>query len=106
VSDSINETFEVKARKLYKPLFKFSIDKITSWIRIFNHVPNCLCFWCQWFSQHYKFWNCFFGFKFKYSFINLSRYLGQETAKVPYRSSSQAATCYYQSNHSKVEESR
>jgi len=33
----------------------------------------------------------------------LSRYLDQETAKGPYRSSSQAATCYYQSNHSKVE---
>jgi len=29
--------------------------------------------------------------------------LGLETAKEPFRSSSQAATCYYQSNHSKVE---
>jgi len=37
-------------------------------------------------------------------FIYLSRYLDQETAKGPFRSSSQAATCYYQSNHSKVEE--
>jgi len=27
----------------------------------------------------------------------------QETAKGPFRSSSQAATCYYQSNHSKIE---
>jgi len=35
--------------------------------------------------------------------IYLSRYLDQETAKVPFRSSSQAATCYYQSNHSMVE---
>jgi len=33
----------------------------------------------------------------------LSRYLDQETAKGPFWSSSQAATCYYQSNHSKVE---
>jgi len=33
----------------------------------------------------------------------LSRYLGQETAKGPCRSSSQIATCYYQSNHSKIE---
>jgi len=29
--------------------------------------------------------------------------LGQETAKWPLQSSSQAATCYYQSNHSKGE---
>jgi len=36
-------------------------------------------------------------------FIYLLRYLDQETAKRPFRSSSQAATCYYQSNHSKVE---
>jgi len=35
--------------------------------------------------------------------IYLLRYLDQETAKWPLRSSSQAATCYYQSNHSKVE---
>jgi len=35
--------------------------------------------------------------------IKLSRYLDQETAKGPFRSSSQDATCYYQSNHSKVE---
>jgi len=46
--------------------------------------------------------------RFRYSFIcqgtstrrqrrNLSRYLDQETAKWPFRSSSQAATCYYQS---------
>jgi len=33
----------------------------------------------------------------------LSRYFGQGTTKKPFRSSSQAATCYYQSNHSKVE---
>jgi len=32
-------------------------------------------------------------------FVYLSRYLGQEIAKWPFRSSSQAATCYYQSNH-------
>jgi len=32
-----------------------------------------------------------------------SRYLDQKTAKWPFRSSSQAATCYYLSNHSKVE---
>jgi len=30
---------------------------------------------------------------------HLSRCLDQETAKGPFRSSSQAATCYYQSNH-------
>jgi len=35
--------------------------------------------------------------------IYLSRYLDQETAKRPFWSSSQAATCYYQSNDSKVE---
>jgi len=29
--------------------------------------------------------------------------LGQETTKRPLQSLSQAATCYYQSNHSKVE---
>jgi len=29
--------------------------------------------------------------------------LGQETAKLLFRSSSQAVTCYYQSNHSKLE---
>jgi len=34
--------------------------------------------------------------------IYLASCLGQETAKWPMRSSSQAATCYYQSNHSKV----
>jgi len=33
----------------------------------------------------------------------LSRYLDQETAKGSFRSWSQATTCYYQSNHSKVE---
>jgi len=40
---------------------------------------------------------------FRYSFICQIRYLDQETAKRPFRFSSQAATCYYQSNHSKVE---
>jgi len=37
--------------------------------------------------------------------IYLSRYLDQETAKEPFRCSSQAATCYCQSTvvHSKVE---
>jgi len=35
--------------------------------------------------------------------IDWSRYLNQETAKGPLRSSNQAATCYYLSNHSKVE---
>jgi len=35
--------------------------------------------------------------------IYLSRYLDQETAKGPFRSSSQTSTCYYQSNHSKLE---
>jgi len=35
--------------------------------------------------------------------IVLSRYLNQETAKWPFRSSSQATNCYYQSNHSTVE---
>jgi len=30
-------------------------------------------------------------------------YLDEETAKGPFRSSIQAATCYYHSNHSKVE---
>jgi len=38
-----------------------------------------------------------------YLIIYLSRYLDQETEKEPSRSSSQAATCYNQSNHSKVE---
>jgi len=33
----------------------------------------------------------------------LSRYLDQKTAKGPFQSLSQAATGYYQSNHSKVE---
>jgi len=33
----------------------------------------------------------------------LSSYLDQETTKWPFRSSSQAATCYYQTNHSKIE---
>jgi len=32
-----------------------------------------------------------------------TRYLDQEAAKWPLRSSSQAAICYYQSNHWKVE---
>jgi len=31
------------------------------------------------------------------------RYLDQKIAKRPFRPSSQAATCYYQSNHSKTE---
>jgi len=35
--------------------------------------------------------------------IYLSRYLDQETSKLPFRFSGQAATCYYQSNQSKVE---
>jgi len=35
--------------------------------------------------------------------IYLSRYLDQETAKELFRPSSQAVTCYHQSNHSKVE---
>jgi len=41
----------------------------------------------------------------RYSFIckGTYRYLEQETVKGPFRSSSQAVTCYYQSNHSKVE---
>jgi len=36
-----------------------------------------------------------------YILIYLSMYLDQKTAKGPFRSSSQAATCYYQSKHSK-----
>jgi len=35
--------------------------------------------------------------------IYLSKYLDQETAKRPFRSSSRAATYYYQSNHLKIE---
>jgi len=35
--------------------------------------------------------------------IYLSKYLNQETAKKSFRSSSEAVTCYYQSNHAKVE---
>jgi len=31
----------------------------------------------------------------------MSRYIDQETAKGPFRSSSQAATSYYQCNHTK-----
>jgi len=38
-----------------------------------------------------------------YLLIYLSRYLDREIAKGPFRPSSQAATCYYQSNHSKIE---
>jgi len=37
--------------------------------------------------------------------IYLSRYLDQETAKGPFQSSNQAATCYFLSNHSKVQAS-
>jgi len=33
----------------------------------------------------------------------LSRYFDHETAKGPFQFLNQAATCYYQSNHSKVE---
>jgi len=36
--------------------------------------------------------------------IYLSRYLDEETVKRPFRSSSQAATCYCRFNHSKVEQ--
>jgi len=39
-----------------------------------------------------------------YLLIYLSRYLDQETAEGPFRSSCQAATCYYQSNHSKIQQ--
>jgi len=39
----------------------------------------------------------------EYLLIYLSEYLDLETVNWPFRSSSQAATCYYQSNHSKVE---
>jgi len=39
----------------------------------------------------------------KHYFFYFSRYLDKETANRPFQSSSQAATCYYQSNHSKVE---
>jgi len=35
--------------------------------------------------------------------VFLPSYLGHETTKCPLRSSSQAATWYYQSNHSKIE---
>jgi len=35
--------------------------------------------------------------------LYLPSWLGQETAKRPLRSSSHVATCYYQSNHSKVD---
>jgi len=35
------------------------------------------------------------------SLLILARYIDQKTAKGPFRSSSQAATCYYQSNHVK-----
>jgi len=38
-----------------------------------------------------------------YVLIYLLRQLDQEKANLPFWSSSQAATCYYQSNHSKVE---
>jgi len=39
---------------------------------------------------------------FAHILVNLG-YLNQETAKWPFRSSSQAATYYYQSNYSKIE---
>jgi len=51
----------------------------------------------------------FFGLFFRWSSSseNFSTdtlgYIGQETAKGPFRSSSQAVTCNYQSNHLKVE---
>jgi len=38
-----------------------------------------------------------------YLLIHWLRYLNQETAKWPFPSSSQAAICYHQSNHSKVD---
>jgi len=38
----------------------------------------------------------------RYLLFYLSKYLDQETAKWPFRPSSQAVTCYYESNHSKV----
>jgi len=39
------------------------------------------------------------GLGTKIAHFYLSSYLDQETAKRPFRSSSQAATCYYHSNH-------
>jgi len=47
-------------------------------------------------SHPWTFWS---SNRFRSSFI-LSRYLDQETVKWPLRSSIQAATCFYQSNHS------
>jgi len=38
-----------------------------------------------------------------YLLIYLSKYLDHEATKESFGSSSQAVTCYYQSNHSKVE---
>jgi len=44
----------------------------------------------------------YFVWYVRYLLIYLSRFLDKDTVKLPFRSSSQAATCYYQSNHSKV----
>jgi len=41
------------------------------------------------------------GYLVGYLFIYLSRYLDQKIVKLPFRSSSQAATCYNLSNHSR-----
>jgi len=39
----------------------------------------------------------------QFLFVYLPSFLGQETAKEPFPSSSQAANCYYQSTYSKIE---
>jgi len=49
---------------------------------------------------------CHYAYSTWYLLIFLSKYLDQKTAKWPFRSSSEAFTCYYLSNHSKVEVSR
>jgi len=58
-----------------------------------------------------KVWTCWIFLNIVFDFYiclkglgTLVKDLDQETAKRPFRSSSQAATCYYQSNHSKAEE--
>jgi len=50
-------------------------------------------------SKVTELWNLGLG---SHLFVKVA-YLDQETAKWPFWSSSQAATCYYQSNQSKVE---
>jgi len=61
----------------------------------FNNLLECNC----WIWQLYQHPSCA---GIWYLLTYFSRYFDQETAKGSFRSSSQAATYYYLSNHSKV----